>query len=433
MISYGIDIGTTTLRAIATSIKIENFGKRRINILGEALCTYTPYLPNHRLNEKEILEILEAWRKEFSIPPPEVGTVLFTGEAQRAPNAVSLGKIFTSQWPGILSAQLDPALESRIAALGSEALELSTLSPGKSVIHIDVGGGTSNFAHLKDGKMVDRACLDIGARKWILEESTGKLLYETRQGHYFSKLVPGRFPEIAEARSQKMAQFILEYARGSQREDLRPLVVVQWKNPEKIVSPILSLSGGIVEENLPKTPFPFGDLGPLLFSAIREQATKEKIPVSISPYGGKATAFGVSSYGFQVAGRSVEVPKAFPKELRNAPLYWKKFPETVHGGTPIVIYLGDVEPHLESVQTIAQSFRERLIQASQPILFLFSTNVAKTFGYCLEKLSLPSQNQIAALDEISLEENTAGLTTVDFTEEPQSERYVVVVKTLRLF
>src|SRR2546425_920834 len=56
MISYGIDIGTTTLRAVAVKIEIGNFGKRIYETIGEALCTFTPYAEDRSLKEKEILE-----------------------------------------------------------------------------------------------------------------------------------------------------------------------------------------------------------------------------------------------------------------------------------------------------------------------------------------------------------------------------------------
>ena len=98
MISIGIDIGTTTLRATAVNVTTTSFGERKVEILPSVpLCQLTP-LRDGNLEEAAVLSALENWMKREQVPEPAMGTVLFTGEAQRATNCGMWICTWTIQW-----------------------------------------------------------------------------------------------------------------------------------------------------------------------------------------------------------------------------------------------------------------------------------------------------------------------------------------------
>ena len=56
-----------------------------------------------------------------------------------------------------------PDLESVLAAKGSGAVQHSR-NTGQRVLHMDIGGGTSNLCLIQEGKIVRTGCLNVGGR-----------------------------------------------------------------------------------------------------------------------------------------------------------------------------------------------------------------------------------------------------------------------------
>lgn len=430
MVSYGIDIGTTTLRAVAVEIQIGHFGERRYNPLGPALCIFTPFTPQRNLNEKEILTILDAWIKTNALPSPNVGTLLFTGEAQRAENAVSVGDLLTQKWGGLLSAQLNPELESRIAAFGSGAVEISAGSPGKSLVHIDIGGGTSNFAWIENGEITDTACLNIGCRKWILDPHSHSIVHATKEGKYISGLVRSTEPS---ALCDKMVDLLLKYSLGEVDEEIKSLTVVPWKEHHKVAEPpLISISGGVVECLEEKNPYRYGDVGVFFISSLK----KRRKDLLFSTQEGKATALGVSAFGFQVSGGSIHQSGGFPSNPKNVPLYTESAFLQLPSPPPILAVVTDFqETDSQKIEDYATLWRKRLLEAKpviQAAVFLFPKNIAKTFGYFLSKegRQIP---EILVLDEIQPEPCRTQVRTLDVTHTKDPDRFLVTLKALDLF
>ncbi len=56
-----------------------------------------------------------------------------------------------------------PDLESVLAAKGAGAERFSAQT-GKTVLHMDIGGGTSNLALVESGRVTQTGCLNVGGR-----------------------------------------------------------------------------------------------------------------------------------------------------------------------------------------------------------------------------------------------------------------------------
>jgi ethanolamine utilization protein EutA (predicted chaperonin) len=442
MLSFGIDIGTTTLRMTAVHVESDSSSERNFKIIDETpLCVFTPFKSQSELDERQILSLLSRWQKQKALSDPEVGTVLFTGEAQRADNCFAIGQAILAKWPGLLCAQLDPHLESLVAAFGSGAIELSRseLTP---VFHIDIGGGTSNFAWVENGRLVETACLDIGGRKWIVEPESGKILARTRIAKSFEKLkrpVKTFTDGIAREVSEELADVILDFVTPKRSATPKEWIVSPWKSsvlPEKF---LLSLSGGVVECWDEKTgDFQFGDLGNYLARALKHSLERRKVRYRISPARGSATALGISVYGFQITGNSLH-GKDF-KRIRNAPLYDKRDLEKLGTQLPKVFGVwidfstatsSDLE---ETSRDLTQLFSRIGIDSSYTVIFVMKPNLAKAFGYLWEKQAKRAGPRIWAIDQIDADRVPNGpVRTLDLGTQGSGGRIPVVVKTLRLF
>ncbi len=434
MISIGFDIGTTTLRAVAVELTLGPFRRKSATALGRSLVQWTPY-QNDLLDQTQILRMLTEWVGQEKLPPPEVGTLLFTGQAQRAPNVSHVAQAITERWEGLVSAQLDPELETRVAAHGAGAVELSRQRIGQPVLHIDVGGGTSNLAWIENGVIEDTACWDLGARKWRLTPE-GFVLAKTKQAGQLESLFPDIAPrsgafslELAKKAALRLASLILDY-----RSVPSPFLVVPWKHPKANEAPLLSLSGGIVEclRSSEEADFRFGDLGPFLGKSIVEEAKARGWKVHLSLEHGRATALGVSSHSFQVSGASI-----FSMETQkhlHLPLFQESEP---WAAAKFAIAVSPVEMESAAIKSKALGLAERLKRefpaGNTTIVFVLASNLGKTLGHFLKE-QLDSRFELVVIDEIeNLIPKEASARTVDLRWSESAQRYTLTVKALHLF
>jgi hypothetical protein len=63
MISFGIDIGTTTIRAAAVQVDAAPFAQSAQILPGSLLCARTPYETDGCLRAGEIVQLLEDWAR----------------------------------------------------------------------------------------------------------------------------------------------------------------------------------------------------------------------------------------------------------------------------------------------------------------------------------------------------------------------------------
>ena len=83
-------------------------------------------------------------------------------------NARAIGELFARQAGKLVAVSAGDSLETVMAAYGSGAVARS-IRDECTVMNVDVGGGTSKIAVCADGKVIDVAALDVGARLICLE------------------------------------------------------------------------------------------------------------------------------------------------------------------------------------------------------------------------------------------------------------------------
>ena len=442
LLSVGLDVGTTSTQLVVSRLKVENrasgFAVPEMEITEREILYGSPvYFPplteENLVNGDEIRKIVEKEYRNAGISREEVdtGAVIITGETSRRENAEAVLSALSEYAGDFVVATAGPDLESILAAKGSGALKYSADS-GKTVLHMDIGGGTSNLALIRDGKILRTGCLNVGGRLAKFSE-TGEVLYCSPVLDGLTRMKAG---DISTGQQrQSLAELLaaaLEMAAG--RRTLNPLLgklmtreaVHPWTPPEEPV--VVSFSGGVadcIRQDLPSLAF--GDLGPELGKAIRESTLCREDHI-LGAETIRATVIGAGCHSTQLSGSTVYHQNIrFP--LKNLPVV--KISDLSEADDHLNLREEHVIVSMEGIQAPGYreivSLAEQLIdRMPQPLLLCLEQDMAKALGQALA-VRLPADAEILCVDRIRVREDSF----MDIGT-PLGDAIPVVVKTLVL-
>ncbi|TMB93170.1 MAG: reactivating factor for ethanolamine ammonia lyase, partial [Chloroflexi bacterium] len=128
--------------------------------------TLTPYSSPRRIDTDALAAFIDrayaqaGWTRDMV----DTGAVIATGEAARKENAAAIVALFSEQSGRFVCATAGHHLEALLAAHGSGAVALSRSADTPVVLNVDIGGGTTKLAVCRNGKAVETAAIDVGAR-----------------------------------------------------------------------------------------------------------------------------------------------------------------------------------------------------------------------------------------------------------------------------
>ena len=313
--SVGLDVGTTTTQLVVSELWAENrasaFAVPEMVITGRRVVYqgpvhFTPLLSGELVDGEGIRQLVEMDYKAAGITPESVdtGAVIITGETSRKENAETVLQALSRYAGKFVVATAGPELESALAAQGAGAVEASLAGP---VLHMDIGGGTSNLTLCRDGEILAVGCLNVGGRLLKLDDG-GKITYISP---VLQRLIPektgdlltvGRGTEIA-----NMLASVLEMAAGYREKDE---LFAHFTTGGTMAVPVVqgitvSFSGGVadcIEQTVPWLAY--GDLGPLLGKAIRESSLCRN-PYRLGSQTIRATVIGAGCHGMQLSGSTI--------------------------------------------------------------------------------------------------------------------------------
>ena len=426
LLSVGLDVGTTTTQMIVSCLTVENkatgfavpemeIAKREILYRGKV--HFTP-LSGETLVDKEGLQALVDREYETAgirREQVDTGAVIITGETSRKENAKTALEALSEYAGEFVVATAGPDLESILAARGAGAVDYSERT-GKLVLHMDIGGGTSNLCLIKAGKILATGCLNVGGRL-IKRDGLGNITYRSPVIDYADDDIPQILQDMVQA---------LEMAAG-----LRPAgemlqrfmteeITAPWEIPEE--RPVISFSGGVadcIEKDHP--PLAFGDIGPELGRAIRESALckgeyilgKETI---------RATVIGAGCYSTTLSGSTVFYRNVqFP--MKNLPVVEFAPGKTAQEETVVFSIAGEEHFSYARIRQLAKTLAEEINGA---IYVALQADAAKALGHCL-CLLLPPDRPICCIDRVKMTEGSF----LDIGA-PVGPALPVVIKTLIL-
>ena len=445
--SVGLDVGTTTTQLIVSQLTVENqasaFAVPKMEITQREICHrspvhFTPLTQGNLVDGEGIRRIVEEEYARAGITPGDVdtGAVIITGETSRKENAGRVLQVLSHHAGEFVVATAGPDLESALAARGSGAVAYSEKT-GKRVLHMDIGGGTSNLALIEDGKILQTGCLNVGGRLVKVDEG-GTITYLSPVARQLSSLQEGQRAETSqlEELAEKLVQG-LEMAAGLR--EISPLwekLVTRESVETQPILPgaVISFSGGVadcIEKDHP--PFAFGDMGPILGKAIRKSRLCQS-DYMLAENTIRATVIGAGCHSATLSGstvfyRDVALPvKNLPVAVLDEASQLN--PDAItramqgHDTQQVVLAMPGMEsPGYGDIQHLAQAIAQGT--AGKPVFVCLQADMAKALGQRLALL-LP-EIPCLCIDRVALEVGSF----LDIGQ-PVGPALPVVVKTLVL-
>jgi len=443
--SVGLDVGTTSTQLIFSELTVENrassFAVPELEIANRKILYrspvhFTPLLAASHVDSRALGHLLEEEYRLAGIRRDSVdtGAVIITGETSRKENARAVLEALADFAGDFVVATAGPDLESILAAKGAGAVAYSETT-GKPVLHMDIGGGTSNLAFIQDGKILGTTCLNVGGRLVKFDEA-GYITYVSPVLTGLWNLKPGETaqPEKLEEIAELLVQ-ALEMAAGlrSPTELLQRLTteeaVSPWQIPEEKV--VLSFSGGVADCIDREQPWrAFGDMGPILGRVIRKSRLCEGEYV-LGSETIRATVIGAGCHSAQLSGSTV-FHRNIPFPLKNLPVAVVSEPTgeairqalSTQEGPAVLAMPGVASPSYRQVVSLAQEILAG-VRGNQVLLCL-EQDMAKALGQALA-VRMGEDARILCIDRVRLSEGSF----LDIGA-PVGPALPVVVKTLIL-
>ena len=324
--SIGLDVGTTTTQLILSQLQVENraspfavpelaITERRI--LYESPVHLTPLLSGELVDGEALRRLVTQEYEQAGIRRDQVdtGAVIITGEASRKENARQVLRALSDLAGDFVVATAGPHLESVLAAKGAGSLEESHRQP---LLHMDIGGGTSNLALLQEGRFVRTGCLNVGGRL-VKFDGAHRVTYVSPVLEGLAQVGQRMDREKAMELGRMLAE-VLEMAAGLRPPDHR-YEQLSTEEAGAPFSPVTGgtavvLSGGVAEcVRSPVAWDAYGDLGPCLAQAIRES----RLPWQVGRQTLRATVIGAGCHATELSGSTVWV-RGTDLPLKNLPV-----------------------------------------------------------------------------------------------------------------
>jgi len=319
LLSVGVDVGTTSTQMILSRLEIENrasgFAVPELEIterkiLYQSPVHFTPLADDHRVDGEALHRLVAQEYQKAGITRQQVdtGAVIITGETSRKENAEAILEHLSQLAGDFVVATAGPHLESVLAAKGAGAVAYAR-DTGRPVLHMDIGGGTSNLAWIENGRIVKTGCLNVGGRL-VKTDPQGRICYISPA---IEKLCKPKEGDVGDAPAltgvaEMLTQALEEAAGLRQRTPLLDALWTREAGEPQLPEPkkwVISFSGGVadcIEKELP--PDSFGDMGPVLGQAIRKSLLCRGA-YRLGEQTIRATVIGAGSHSTQLSGSTV--------------------------------------------------------------------------------------------------------------------------------
>jgi ethanolamine utilization protein EutA len=402
--TVGIDIGSSTshlmfarvhLARLATGLS-SRFVVVERKVIWQSPILLTPYLADFTIDTGALAEFINRCYAGAGLTRAKVdsGAVILTGEALKRKNARAIADLFSAESGKFVCASAGHHMECQLAAHGSGAVRLSK-AHSKTLLNVDIGGGTTKLALIRDGEVVATCAIAIGGRLIVEEGNKGLTRIEEPAIEIANRLgielVPGRrlAPDDSVRLVARMSDEIIAMMNRAVPDDLAKhlLVTEPWPAHHRVPAAVWDPGQGI-----------------------------------------RATVIGAAQFSVQTSGNTILItdPESLP--LHNLPVLSCGFPhayeidaglfaESVRaalaeanladGGGPVALafpWHGD--PLHARLAAVAQGICTALpktIAAGHPLVLLIDGDVGKSLGRVIHYETAPGTN-VVAIDGVQLKQ-----------------------------
>ncbi|MDO5676413.1 MAG: ethanolamine ammonia-lyase reactivating factor EutA [Propionibacteriaceae bacterium] len=339
ILSVGIDVGTSTTSVVFSRLTLDNlagaFSVPRIEITDKDIVyrsqVYeTPLLSPDMIDAAALRALVLDEYRQAGYAPSDVktGAAIITGETARAENASQVLAALSELAGEFVVATAGPHLESVLAARGAGADTFSK-NTSKIVANLDIGGGTTNIAVFRFGKLLGTSCLDIGGR--LVRIKGGQITYVSEQAQRLAQsagltVAVGQGADVDKLTTltRLMARQLAMALGLATRDAIHPRLYTNDGAPlSPELSPgVISFSGGVADligASRSADPFRYNDIGPMLGSAIAEDSAFSLVERHQALETIAATVVGAGIHTTEVSGSTIEFAGAL-LPLQNIPI-----------------------------------------------------------------------------------------------------------------
>ncbi len=408
-------------------------------ILWQSPILLTPYLPDFTIDTGRLSEFVNRSYAEAGLTRDKVdsGAVILTGEALKRKNARAIAELFSEESGKFVCASAGHHMECQMAAHGSGAVKLSA-SKVKTVLNVDIGGGTTKLALIKNGQLLATIALAVGGR--LVVEEGGRItrleapaVELARELGITLKSGGALSPDDRARIVARMSELIVAAMNRSPPDNLMSRLFVTEPWPEHLTGiavDAVTFSGGVAEYIYGRETARFGDLGFDLAHELRHALARKAVAATVwdPGQGIRATVIGASQFSVQTSGNTIMIsnPRLLP--LHNLPVMACRFDlgDEIDAGTVTAqvreaLVQSDTE---EGESALALSFRwqgdpsharlaeiakglcaavPRTIAAGLPLVLLIDGDVGLSLGRIIHFELAPGAN-VVAIDGVELKQ-----------------------------
>ena len=461
--TVGIDIGSSTSHLMFARVHLQRktqclsseFVVVRRDILWRSPILLTPFLADYTIDAPRLGDFIDAAYVEAGVSPDDIdsGAVILTGEAIKRRNAEAIAGLFASQAGKFVCASAGHHMECALAAHGSGAVAISRHTH-KTVLNVDIGGGTTKLALVQAGEIRSTCAVAVGGRL-IVQDAEGRLARIEDSARAAGLALP-LGERLAEADRERLvarlADVVIELLHGAPRSPLaRALLLTE---PLAEVQPhVITFSGGVAEYIFGRESRTFGDIARPLAERIARAMDHHHV---MDPGQGiRATVIGASQFTVQLSGSTIHLSDQASLPVRNVPVIFpaldlaREFDAaSVADAIAAALARADRgvaaaaqpavqavalairwhgEPHYQRLRSLAAGIAQAAGSgADTPLIVLVDRDIGRLLGHILER-ELGVTRGIVSIDGIELRE----FDYVDIGEPVEPTGVVpVVIKSL---
>ena len=365
-------------------------------VLHRSTVALTPYTVGDTIDADALRTLITQWYADAGIGRDgiDTGAVIFTGAALERNNARQLADLFADEGGTFVCASAGHALEATLAAHGAGSVARSRRDRS-TILHVDIGGGTTKLARIENGVIVATSAIAVGARLVAFDDHGAVTRIEPAARLFGVPLTMGAVPsrEQRDRMAAAMADAVVAAIRGGdvpvRLRLLEPLA--RSAAPARI-----ALSGGVSEFVSGRERAEYHDLGRELAAALLTRRDKLPAPLEVAPEGIRATVIGASQFTVQVSGSTIGIGAVLP--LRNVPVV--PLGGDARGSGPLTLAVKWTgEPEHARIRALA----ERIASATdrRPLVVAIDGDIAATLSAVLRN-ELQFAGELITLDGLEL-------------------------------
>jgi len=440
--TVGIDIGSSTSHLMFARVHLQRktqmlssqFVVISRKILWKSPILLTPFLPDNTIDAARLRTFIDDAYRAAGLTREDIdsGAVILTGEAIKRKNAQVIAELFAADSGKFVCASAGHHLECILAAHGSGAVALSRRTH-KTILNIDIGGGTTKFALIENGAIRGTCAVAVGGRllaqapdgRWTRIDDSAYRAARTlgiaiRAGE---PLAAAALDRLVEALAEVIIASIRQQpATGLTKELLLTAPLAAAASPH-----LVAFSGGVSEYIFQRETATHGDIARPLAEKIAQAFVggRIKTPFADPGQGIRATVIGASQFSVQLSGKTIHLSSNIALPLHNVPVIFPALNKDFSSASvakeisaalarsdrpddqPAALAIrwhGD--PHYSRLRGVAEGIARVLrgtADEQTPLILMVDGDIGKLLGHILEH-ELHLTRPLISIDGIQLQE-----------------------------